>query len=304
MKEDIAAMIRNLNFQHVFAFFAVMESGSFTKAAERLNMSQAAVSRIIANLECETKLILFVREVRGTVPTPAGRILYKEWKDGLRAISYGYTEAYKAQMGFINKISIGSIDMNQNLSHHVALIDWFGDTYSEDNFKIEYERTEVLWEGLISHKFDIILVNALDAEYLKMQGAKCKLVVERKCALYIHWSHPLYDKEVLEVKDFSGENITFFGTPDMKSSGQFQKFCREYKVDVSNIRFESDYKKALVSFIRDTGILFSEGIFCEGQTENARCLPLEGITSGLAAVWTNENMNVPVKRIMQYAQTL
>ena len=57
-------VLRNLDFQQALAFFAAVECGSFTKAAEKLHTSQAAVSRMIARLEQETGLILFVRKAR------------------------------------------------------------------------------------------------------------------------------------------------------------------------------------------------------------------------------------------------
>ena len=58
-------------------FHAVTQAGSFTKAAEVLNLSQSAISRQIQSLEYELKTTLFERHARGLSLTDNGEILYK-----------------------------------------------------------------------------------------------------------------------------------------------------------------------------------------------------------------------------------
>ena len=58
-------------------FHAVTQAGSFTKAAEVLNLSQSAISRQIQSLEYELKCSLYERHARGLSLTDNGEILYK-----------------------------------------------------------------------------------------------------------------------------------------------------------------------------------------------------------------------------------
>ena len=58
-------------------FYAVAESGSFTKATINLNLSQSAISRQIQSLEYELKVQLFERHARGLSLTENGEYLYK-----------------------------------------------------------------------------------------------------------------------------------------------------------------------------------------------------------------------------------
>jgi len=58
-------------------FYAVAESGSFTKATLNLNLSQSAISRQIQSLEHELKVQLFERHARGLSLTENGEYLYK-----------------------------------------------------------------------------------------------------------------------------------------------------------------------------------------------------------------------------------
>ncbi len=64
------------NVVAMMSFAAVVNTGSFSAAAEQLNCSKAAVSRQIARLEASIGLQLLTRTTRSVALTPAGRELY------------------------------------------------------------------------------------------------------------------------------------------------------------------------------------------------------------------------------------
>jgi DNA-binding transcriptional LysR family regulator len=64
-----------LDWDRVRVFHAVAQAGSFTRAAERLGLSQSAISRQIGALEEDLGTPLFHRHARGLVLTEQGQIL-------------------------------------------------------------------------------------------------------------------------------------------------------------------------------------------------------------------------------------
>lgn len=66
-----------MNIRQLEMFRAIVESGSFTKAGERLYVSQSAISRQISLLEEELGDRLFMRVNKRVILTPAGEILIK-----------------------------------------------------------------------------------------------------------------------------------------------------------------------------------------------------------------------------------
>lgn len=62
-----------IKLRHLRTVLAVQDTGSVTAAAERLFISQAAVSKAIAEVEAALGADLFERRGRGIVPTEAGR---------------------------------------------------------------------------------------------------------------------------------------------------------------------------------------------------------------------------------------
>ena len=61
-----------MDLKQLETFVRVAELGSFTRAAQSLDMAQPALSRQVRALELELREALFTRTGRGVVPTDAG----------------------------------------------------------------------------------------------------------------------------------------------------------------------------------------------------------------------------------------
>jgi DNA-binding transcriptional LysR family regulator len=88
---------RNLNRLAYFA--AVVDTGSFTAAAERLGITKAVVSQQVARLERELGTTLLVRTTRRMAPTEAGRsfharctLILREAEDAFDELGQAATE--------------------------------------------------------------------------------------------------------------------------------------------------------------------------------------------------------------------
>ncbi|WP_374632896.1 LysR family transcriptional regulator [Ferrovibrio sp.] len=82
-----------MNISQIRYFLAVVETGSFTKAAERANVSQPTLSAGIKRLEEDLGAVLLDRGGRGALLTPAGarflpraRVLMSEWTAARREL--------------------------------------------------------------------------------------------------------------------------------------------------------------------------------------------------------------------------
>src|SRR5215813_14815362 len=86
---------RRLRLRDLHVFFAVVQSGSLSRAAEHLRVSPPAVSQVVADLEHTLGVKLFDRSSRGVVPTPyaralltRGRSAFDELRQGIRDIEF------------------------------------------------------------------------------------------------------------------------------------------------------------------------------------------------------------------------
>lgn len=94
---DLRRMVSSSNA--LFVFEAAARSGSFTRAAEELNVTQPAVSRMLSRFEGHLGLRLFERGGKGAVLTPEGEILYRRVADGFRSIEAGLREVERLRGG-------------------------------------------------------------------------------------------------------------------------------------------------------------------------------------------------------------
>jgi len=95
-------------FDQLRIFLAVVDAGSFTAAARRLNRAVSAISYGIANLEAQLGLTLFDREgSRRPTLTDAGQAVLAEARtiaggiDGLRAKAQGLLQGLEAELNLV-----------------------------------------------------------------------------------------------------------------------------------------------------------------------------------------------------------
>ncbi len=79
-------IVEHMNLRQLGYFVAVVDSGSFSRAAKRANVAQPALSEQIASLEDELGIRLLIRSQRGIEATAAGLMLYGRARSVLTAI--------------------------------------------------------------------------------------------------------------------------------------------------------------------------------------------------------------------------
>jgi DNA-binding transcriptional LysR family regulator len=82
-------------FRQLEALVAVMETGSMTRAAKRMHVSQPALSRLIANLETDLGYAMFRRAGGRLAPTAEAELLREEIKNALSAVDHARRRAHQ-----------------------------------------------------------------------------------------------------------------------------------------------------------------------------------------------------------------
>src|SRR3569623_1506586 len=116
-----------LDWDKLRIFHTAAESGSFTHAAEKLNMSQSAVSRQISALEEDLNLKLFIRHARGLVLTEVGEQLFRtahrmQWE--LQQVQTQMSESQDEPSGQLivtTTVGIGSTWLSSRIHEFVKL---------------------------------------------------------------------------------------------------------------------------------------------------------------------------------------
>lgn len=88
-------------------FVRVAELGSFTRAAQALDVAQPALSRQVRLLEVELRQNLLIRNGRGATPTEAGKLLLEHGRGILHQVERAREELGRVRGALAGRVAIG-----------------------------------------------------------------------------------------------------------------------------------------------------------------------------------------------------
>ena len=221
-------------------FICVVDSGSFSKAAEKLYITAPAVIKQINSLESSLDLHLFERTHRGLIVTEAGKSLYQDAKYLIQYCKDSVSRARSAQNDQEGVIRIGVSPMTPP---QVFMTLWPRiQKYCPDlKFKlVPFENTpenarEIL--GNLEQNIDVI-AGIFDDTMLSLR--KCSGMQISKepfcCAVALH--HRLAGKETLTMEDLYGENMLLIQRGWSKYVDILRDDLRERHPQIQVIDFE------------------------------------------------------------------
>ena len=98
-----------MNFRQLECFVAIVDEGSFTRAARRIGITQPSLSQHIRALERELDGAVLDRLPRGVSLTPAGRSLLPEARTAVRALERGRQGARSALALELGELEIATV---------------------------------------------------------------------------------------------------------------------------------------------------------------------------------------------------
>lgn len=228
-----------MDTQSIIAFLEVAESRSFSKAAEKLFLSQPAISKRIAALEEQLGKSLFDRVGRQVSLTDAGRALLPyarrvlhEIEDGKRALSH-LSESVSGHL------SIGT-------SHHIGLhrlppvLRSFTQQYTDVDLDIHFMDSEDACEAVLAGKLELGIVT-FPTQPLPL--LRTKLVWPDPLAVVCSPEHPLTQLKKPRLSDLAVHAAVL---PDEKTyTHRIVKAELEKKGLVPRIRLATNYLETI-----------------------------------------------------------
>lgn len=148
----------NINFELYKVFYEVANSKSITKGAEKLMISQPAVTQSIQTLENELGGKLFIRTPKGVILTNEGEELYNYIKDGMTYFINGtnkFMSLKSLDSGIINIGSTTTISENYLMPY----LKKFHDLYPNIIINITNDLTDNLLKNLRNGNLDIVIIS-------------------------------------------------------------------------------------------------------------------------------------------------
>lgn len=147
-----------MEIRQIQYFVAVFEQGSMTKAAQRLNVVQPALSQQISKLEDEFGRQLFQRTPKGMVATRAGEEAYGYFSSILRDLDAARRNIMNDSGVVSGSVAIGVVSSVANNALGETLLS-FSKKFPEVTIRATGGYTNELMEMLRDSQLDVVVVN-------------------------------------------------------------------------------------------------------------------------------------------------
>ena len=177
------------------------EEGNIHRAAQVLNMTQPAASKLLKDLEDALGVQLFDRLPRGMRPTSYGETMIRHARTALASLSQAHDEIESLRAGRFGKVGVGAITA-PGMTLLPAAIALVKQAHPSLHVTVQIETSDVLMERLLQGKLDMV-VGRLFASHDKT-AVRYQPLVEEPVAALARPGHPLLAQPRLGLRDLVG----------------------------------------------------------------------------------------------------
>jgi len=177
-------------------FITVVDTQSFTKAADECFISQSAISQQIKSLEEELGVKLLIRNKKSITLTPAGEYFYNHCKEIIEEVNI-LCQKTKDIAEDENVLKIGYLRGYHGKELQEAIIE-FSSLYPDVSIDLRRGNHEELYNYLVSGEASLVISDqrrAFHDDYVNYH------LLHMDCYVEVSKNHPLSSKEYLDVQD-------------------------------------------------------------------------------------------------------
>lgn len=202
-------------FKQMQYFIAVVETQSFTKAAEECYISQSAISQQIKALEEELDTQLLIRYKKSFSLTLAGEYFYKRSKEVLEEV-HELCQKTKEIEEDENVLKIGYLRGYPGKELKEAIVE-FSSLYPDVSIDLKRGNHEKLYNYLLDQQSSVVISDqrrAFHDDYVNYH------LLHMECYVEISTNHPLSEKDILDVDDLKKTPCIVVASQDQQAIEQ------------------------------------------------------------------------------------
>ena len=212
------------------SYCLVVETKSFSRAAQAKHMTQSAMSRLVKSLEDELGITLLHRKGRTVVPTPEGRLFYEH----ARKILEDYTKL-EQDISAATRLAKGALRLGASRTPAVHLLPQVIYDFSKAHPAIRIDlsvcKTSDVLKDLRDGKIDVGIVegDVVDSVFF------ADVIAGDEIVIIAPENHPVTKKKTVTVQDLAAEP---FILPDQGSGTRelIDAYFREAGIDAKRIK--------------------------------------------------------------------
>jgi DNA-binding transcriptional LysR family regulator len=195
-------MTEAVELRHLRYFLAVAEELHFTRAAQRLQMAQPALSQQIRKLEAEIGVALFHRTKRLVELTAAGQAMIRPAHQALAEAAAAVEAAQRAARGEIGHLRIGFIE-SAAMTFVPAAVRRFRQRHPDVGLSLRELAVEAQIQGLLADTLDVAIVRLP----LTSRGLELATIADEPLVVVAPSAHPLAGRSRVSPAALAGEPL-------------------------------------------------------------------------------------------------
>ncbi|MDM5332168.1 LysR family transcriptional regulator [Ureibacillus composti] len=194
-----------MDIRHLTYFIEVAKYKSFTKASQSLHLSQSTISKVVKGLEEELNVELIDRSAKQIELTEAGEIVFAEGEIIMESLNDLSTHLYDLMNLKKGKIKFG-IPPIIGFLFFPKIIKGFNNLYPDIKIKIFEDDSRKVIQDVKEGTLDLGVV------MLPVDEKEFDIVpfVNDELSLFVHTSHPLAQRDQVEIKELENESFILF----------------------------------------------------------------------------------------------
>ena len=221
-------MNMNINFELYRIFYVVATVGNITKASQKLNISQPAVTKQIKNLESQLGGELFIRTKRGVILTDNGREIYNFIKQAMNCFSNA-----ELQFSNLKKLESGVIRIGTSTAlarfFLMKYLDIFHKEYPNVAIQLFTDPSKVMRKMLKDGTLDILIAKEEDMEDEDLDVIRIGEL--HHCFVASDYFGELKERKI-HLQDLEEYPILLQKTPSTTRES-FDSFCKEHNIEIT-----------------------------------------------------------------------
>jgi DNA-binding transcriptional LysR family regulator len=208
-----------MELRQLRAFVTIAEAGTFTAGAQRVHVTQAAVSMQIRQLEEELGVQLFVRAPRRVLLTEAGEKLLDRARLILREHDTALVEMSELAGAKHGRLRIGTASAMVSADPLPKLLKKIKEIYPQADISVTSGTSERLAQQILAGELDVAFVSLpVDAS-----GIQTELLDEDELVAIASPAHPLAKRRVVSAAMLGGEKLIL-----SQSGGNTRRLIEEF----------------------------------------------------------------------------
>jgi len=192
-----------MEIRQLRAFVSIAQEKTFTAAAKLVNVTQAAISMQIRQLEDEMSIPLFTRTPRRVILTEAGELLLKRARKILREHDTALLEVAELAGAEHGRLRIGSASAMFATLQLPDILQKLKDKFPNAEVTVVSGTSAVLAEKVCHGEIDAAFVS-LPVEAINIQT---ELLFSDEIVAIAHPKHPLAKQKVISAATLAGEQL-------------------------------------------------------------------------------------------------